>query len=355
MNASRSITPSVETILRDPAFFLQRIDLDTGRLEFIETSRKILSSAAFIDGRSELSSRGGRRHSVDLQEALSWQEGQQGQEGQEGQEGTDRFVFHMSFCGSTLLARTCDIAGKSFSYREPQVLIDLAGLKARNHAFYQDRGGWEKLVDLILQKFRQGWTPGEVTVIKPSNWVNSILPDLLHCRKTSKAVFLTISPRKFLIAVFRGGRERIAYSCNFLLHMQTAFPEFSPLIERAAPLGSDPLSSAARLILLAFHVQRQAFEKVTGNTAVENHCCLAFGDLVARPDECLALVSQTLGIGLDTSEIRQSVDHHFTHYSKNEQQSYDINSARKNDDTVEQEYGPVIDQAFDWYDDIMCN
>jgi len=346
MSHSRSLPPDLETVFQQPDFFLQKIDPVAGRFEFIESSRGILSSAAFIDGRSELSP-DGIIHYVDIQDAMAWH-------GREKAVAVpDRFIFHMSFCGSTLLARSCDIAGKVFSYKEPQALIDLAGLKAQQHSFYQDREFWHKLVDLTLGKFRRGWTPGEVSLIKPSNWINSILPDLFQCQRGSKAVFLTIDPRKFLIAVLRGGQERITYCCNFLLHLQTAFPEFAPLVAQAAPLGGDPLAGAARLVMVACYLQHQACKGVIEKAQAENYCCLGYDDLMADPENSMALVSKTLDLDLEPHDIKQSIRRNFGHYSKGEEQIYDVNSARKNDRRIEQEYGPVIDQALEWYEGIM--
>lgn len=336
---------SPETILQNPNYFLQSIDPSSKTLKFIKTTRDTLSTAAFIDGRSELTS-DNNIYSVKIEDALRWQKESI------RRPATDRFIFHISFCGSTLLARACDIAGKAFTYKEPQVLIDLANFKNQKHPCLSNKDDWENLINLTLQQFRSGFTPGEISLIKPSNWINSILPELFHSQKTSKAIFMTIAPREFLIAVLRGGRKRITYTCNFLMNMQTAFPEYSHLIEQAAPLNSDPLLGAARLILTTYYMQKTAFERATQNIPQERYNFLSYEDLLSRPEESLALTSKTLGMSLKPEDIKQSMNTVLKLHSKNKDKKYDILNAKENDQKIEQEYNHVIIPALDWYYDM---
>ncbi len=339
---------SPEFILQDPNFFLQKIDPATNKLEFIRTTRDILSSTAFIDGRTDLTS-GHKIFTVDIQDALLWQK-------EIGpQSTTDRFIFHMSFCGSTLLARACDMPGRAFAYKEPQVLIDLATLKAQKHPLSHDQDNWKGLINLTLQQFRSGFATDEVSLIKPSNWINSILSDLYHCKKTSKAIFMTIAPRDFLIAVLRGGSDRISYICNFLMHLQTAFPEHSHLLEQAAPLNSDPLLGAARLIMVTYHLQNKIYEEAIQNAPKENYAYLAFDDLLTQPEDSLILTAKTLDLDFQADEIRNNVNQVFKQHSKNENEKYDPRLAKQQDQKIEQDYNHIIIPALNWYQENLTD
>lgn len=328
------------SLLKNPHFFLHKIDPVTETVSFIKTTRDILSSSAFIDGRTDLRSEDDVIN-ISLQDAFQWHR-------ENPPIKTDkRFIFHISFCGSTLLARACDSAGRVFSYKEPQVFVDLATLKAEKHAYFTDPDIWHNLIDIILRQFSTGFAPGEITLIKPSNWVNSIIPDLMSRR--GRAIFMTTDPQDFLVAVFRGGQERITYCCNFLMHIQTALPELSHLIAQAAPLNTDPLLGAARLILTAYHMQKVAFEQIMSRLQPDQFGQLAFKDLLAQPKERLAYVSETLGLKLTAEEIAQNIPMAFKKYSKASEEDYQKDQAKQQDQKIIRDFSHVFGPALTWY------
>lgn len=199
-------------VLDDPNYFLHIIDVQRAAFGFLASSRTLLSNASFLDGRSPLSNEPVLYY-VSIEAALDWH----------GNKpvinASNRFIFHMSFCGSTLLARVFDKSGEAFSYKEPQILVELAELKKNRAESVNNQLHWEKLIGFVLTQFSLPFSPGECNLIKPSNWVNSMLPDMLAV-DNAKVVFLGITPEDFLTAVFRGGADRIKYVYSFLQHMQ---------------------------------------------------------------------------------------------------------------------------------------
>ena len=132
MTKYQIVTVAPEQVLKSTSYFLQQIDPESGTLNFVKTTRKIISSSAFVDGRSTLSV-DNVIYAVDIKQAIAFMHEHL------PNMAMNRYIFHMSFCGSTLLARTCDKPKKVLSYKEPQALIDLAMLKVNKHMFFDNK------------------------------------------------------------------------------------------------------------------------------------------------------------------------------------------------------------------------
>ena len=64
----------------------------------------------------------------------------------------------MSFCGSTLMARVLDIDEKVFSYKEPQILLQLAEMKSAQNSYYRNKITWKSLISFVLGQFNKQWS-----------------------------------------------------------------------------------------------------------------------------------------------------------------------------------------------------
>ena len=218
---------------------LHRFDAAGGRLELIPTRPELLRAAAFIDGRSPIAA--GPVETLRLAAATAREA---------PPPGPDRLLVHIGFCGSTLLARLLDVPGAVLALREPNVLADLANWRARLDDRGRDDCRFDGVLDLALASLRGRW---EVTLVKPSNWANNLLPRLA-ARPGLRLVALVDTRAAFMTAVFRGGRERIAFAARSLVHLATAVPGFGAHIAAAAQ-GGESLDKAARFVALLHAVQ----------------------------------------------------------------------------------------------------
>jgi len=334
--------PALDDLLHDPEFFLTRIVAPTRGIEFLKSTRDTLEHASFLDGRTELSV-DGRTYRARFDEINEVRRRHAASD-----RPPSRFIFHVSFCGSTLLARACTIRGRSFCYKEPQALIDLSSIKASNDGLYRNPTDWSQLVETVLYKFNVPWQPGEKTVIKPSNWINSMLPDLLMS-DGSRAVFLTAEPEDFLIAVLRGGRERIRYIGDLLIHLQRAFPAYAEVIKEAAPMNADALESAARLTLVALKVQLAAFAAAREALPADRCAFVSHRSLRDAPADALETASRVLDLELSADDIAYSVRTNISRHAKETGLAFEHEQAREIDRVVARQYRPLIAKALDWY------
>lgn len=133
--------------------------------------------------------------------------------------GPMHFIFHTAFCCSTLLARALDIPGVSMGLKEPGVLASFAEYWSNSR---RTPGAFAAL-SLTLDLLSRPLSPGETQILKPSNVVNHIVPQMLHARPDSKALILYSSLDSFLRAIARRGHEGRTFA-------RQVYQQFAPVI-----------------------------------------------------------------------------------------------------------------------------
>src|SRR5688572_14096586 len=223
-------------LMAEPANFLHGIDLQADHAVFFETSRRLLSEAAFVDGRSDIAV--GPPEFARLSELMRTST---------REPAPERFIFHLSFCGSTLLSRLIDAPGQSLVLKEPNCLVDLATWKSLKR---RAGGTTERLgpaLGLARHALRRPFELGEAVTVKPSSWANILIDDLVADAAGILPLFVTIDRASFLRAVFRGGTDRLTFTAQLAWHMASGMTGADELLAAAAATGSDPLAKAANL------------------------------------------------------------------------------------------------------------
>jgi hypothetical protein len=115
--------------------------------------------------------------------------------------GTGRlaFLFHSAFCCSTLLANALEGEGRAMALKEPVLLNDIVGWRARGGQALQP------LLDAALAALARPFAPGEAVVVKPSNLVNSLLPMIAALRPDAPILLLHAPLPVFLKSIASKG------------------------------------------------------------------------------------------------------------------------------------------------------
>lgn len=116
------------------------------------------------------------------------------------------FIFHSAFCGSTLLAQLLGRSSSATSFSEPHVLTQLAHAKRSLGIADKELVLEEQLqsaLDLCLDMIDRHHS--KITLIKPSNYANNLIPDLLN--RGERVLFLYGSLGSFLRSLMRRGWE----------------------------------------------------------------------------------------------------------------------------------------------------
>jgi hypothetical protein len=332
--ATRSIRlASVEEVLSDPGYFPVHIDLAGDRLLFVETSRSRLASLPFIDGRFRMTS--GAAVEMALTDALAarWTK----------PPGPDRFIFHVAFCGSTRLATLLDVPGRSFGQREPRLLntiADACGSQSTSLA--------PSALQLARSLLRRPWRPGERTFCKPSNWANNLIPALTAHPQHIRPLFLAIDSRDHLLAMFRGGRERIAYVFDATRHLLGASPCHQALWDEAIRRRATALDVAARIALVSLHLQLGLFGDAMRRGGWTAANLLSLRQIEEDPVHACMVAARALGLNITSGDMISTIEERAAVYAKAPDRPYSREARRRLNAQIESEYGSVFDRALEW-------
>lgn len=319
---------TIEEIARDPRCLLHRIDPARRQLQFRPASAELVRAAAFIDGRTDIW--------TGPPVVLPF-------EGAETEIATATpAIFHMSFCGSTLLARLLDFPGKVLALKEPNCLVDLADWKRAG-------GGpeFEAMLRFALAMLGRPWAEGEQILLKPSSWANNLIADFAA---PTRAVFITIARDRFLEAVLRGGSERLAFTARLAAHL-SPFAEGGPgRLQSAIDSDAEPIGKVARLALVAHDLELRLFERAIGRLAAAE--IVDFANIEQSPFEAAAAAAAGLQLALDEAEIEANCDR-WTQANAKADAAFSAEQRASENEQVRAAYGAVIDDALAWAENAL--
>lgn len=153
---------------------------------------EVLDRSAFLDSRIEAPLREASSVAVDVVAQAALPEA-----------APLAWLFHTSFCCSTLLARMLHVPPCQVVLKEPLVLRRLGDAR---HA------GWplDGLVDPSVRLLSRPWHPCPAVVIKPTHAALNIAVELLDASPGSRGVILTSSLEDFLISNLKKTPETLA-------------------------------------------------------------------------------------------------------------------------------------------------
>ncbi len=310
------------------------MDVGADRIAFLPVARHLLQRASFLDGRETIAV--GEPVTLSAVAALDLP--------LPPSDEPDRFLFHMSFCGSTLLTRLLEQPGKALVLREPHGLVGLADWKAKRGHRQDPRV--QRYANVARASLRARWEKDERIVVKPTNWCNNLIPEL--CGPNVRPLFVTIAPRNFLRAVFRGNRERIAFTILAAQHFAARAPADAALLAAAVRDLPESLDRAAAIILLALHFQQRAFGAAMAAGGWGSAHLIDYEQIVAAPFEAGEAANRALDLGLTPNEIAEGVGRSMSRNAKLAGRGFSAEGQDGVNDAIEHGHARHFDAAMAW-------
>ena len=316
---------TADDVARDPRYLLHSVDPVGRGLVFRPTTQDAVRAAAFIDGRTDIWA--GPPVTLPFADVRA----------ADAEPGP--YIFHMSFCGSTLLARLLDRPGKVLALKEPNGLVDLADWKT---ALAQGRGAdadFQPMLRLAAAMLNRPWAEGEQILVKPSSWANNLIDDL----GGKRTVFVTIARGRFVEAVLRGGTPRLAFTARLAAHLSPFVPGGPTRLQAAIDSTPDPVAKTARLALVAHDLELRLFER-----AIQPRSAIVdFGEVEDDPFGAASRAADALQLGLDAADIRANCDRWAGANAKADA-AFSADQRRSENAQVQAVHGAVIDSALGW-------
>ncbi|MBT0668274.1 hypothetical protein HT136_07825 [Novosphingobium profundi] len=318
--------------------FLHRLDALETRMVLVETSLDALRGASFLDGRETFWSEQSLADARDLPPA-----------DEAPSASAARWIFHVGFCGSTLLTRLLDSDRDTVCLREPQCLIDLSDQLSALQSRPASQGP-EHWLARATRQLEAATAHQAPVVIKPSNWSNPLLPALARAGLLDHAVFVTMERRAWLLACLRGGRDRMAFVARCAQHTAQTSPGHAGLLAEAvagsrATGPGDALDQVLRLAALLHALQEGLFDCVDPRRQRRLDAAL----IVQEPVRALHAARERLHLPCD--DLDEAA---ITWHAKDPSQRFDAARRREEDQAVESEYAGRVAAAMGWIEEALA-
>jgi hypothetical protein len=306
--------PSIRDAALDPEWIPHSYDVEGANLTFVHVPRAERGDLMFLSD----------EHFAGNFEKVTFPASAIEAEIGEARQVPTHFIFHTSFCCSTLLAKALDVPGTSAALKEPDVLINLANRLIRS----DDQANRDR-VEIVLRLLERPPAAGETLIVKPTNFANRLADVLLAARSQSRAVLLHSDVETFLRSLLKRGMwGRITGRKLF-----NQLSQWSPLNFGLSPAELFELTDV-QVAALAWLIQIHHFDAIAR----------AFGDrvmvldsttLLADPAGAIGKVQALFGLGLDDSAVRAiATGPVFTRHSKFGDRDYGAEQREKDHKAV---------------------
>lgn len=315
--------------VHDPQWFPTDVDGAAGVLQFQRLTLDTLEHATFMDNRMAPPPGPLRTHPV---RAVA---------GSAVEPGPVAWLFHTSFCCSTLLARVLHAPPHQVSLKEPLVLRRLGDLRFSGAAV---DGSLEPTTRLLARP----WHPGGAVLIKPTHAALNIAAGLMASRPGSKAVVLTSSLEDFVLSNIKKTEDT-----------QRKIPE---LVERAfrattlharlPPAAFNPPDILAAAVL-QWAAQREVCLDLIDAVGANAVRVLDAADLLADLPATGVRASQWLGLPAPPRAIEQRAAEVGHTHAKAVARDYGPEHRAAEAELLRAHYGGAVDRALQWFERVV--
>ena len=255
------------------------------------------------------------------------------------------FIWHTSFCCSTLLAKALEIPGATVGLREPDVLINLANRFVRS----EDQGNRERL-ELVMRLLARPYRPGETVIVKPTNLANRLIMPALAASPASRAILLYSDLPTLLRSLAKKGMQGRIWGRRLYSHL-AQWTKLQPGFSGADIFLQTDLQIAG----LAWLMQIDHFRRVTKEFP-DRVVPVDSADFIADKQGTLSRAAALFGIDLDRGRIdaiaRGPV---FSRHSKFAQMDYSIEARDADHEEVVAAHGEEIAMVVKWVEAVAAH
>jgi hypothetical protein len=321
-------SPSLQSLLADPAWLPHTFDRAGQRLLFVRLTREQRDKLPFLAQEYV-----GKDYPTEIR---PWPEIAKAEPVADA--GPLHFIFHTSFCCSTLLTRALASPGIAADLREPDILMNLG-----NRLLHESSGENLRRLDFALCLLARPFEPTEAVIVKPSNFANNLIDPILECRPFVKAILLYADLESFLRSIAKKGMwgrlwvRKLYLQCAAWHDLQFGFGD-REMFEL----------SDLQVAGLAWLIQISHFERLTQVHGADRLMPLHSQILLDRREEMLSKASRFLSLGHDVESIsRIAMGQVFQRDSKSAQ-SFDVKDRAEEHARAGQIHGEEIQMVAIW-------
>jgi hypothetical protein len=255
------------------------------------------------------------------------------------------FIWHTSFCCSTLISQALDVSDENLSLREPDVLNILAQMK---RAIGTTSGSSERrLTETTLRLVARPFDSGTQITVKPSNVANYLVRDVAKMT-TGKMLFLYSDCRSFLLAVAKRGEARRGFIRRLFAEILKDGHEQANWVPGKLFEMSD-----LQIAALIWHMQIAEFHKSISSLPAERFASLDCDAFLDAPALALSRLAKHFGFVLNQEHLDRVVGGPMlTRNAKNPDESMDVTIRRQEQLELAPQLTRDVDAIVGWSYDV---
>lgn len=310
---------------QDPAWFPADLDVRGARFAMLRIDADVIEQSTFMDTRIAAD--------LGLSSAVAADVVELGKQANAQPIG---WLFHTSFCCSTLLARALHDHPRTVVYREPLVLRRLADAR---HEGMRALPWLQECVDLLGRP----WQAHGRVVVKPTHAALNIALDLMRASPRSRALVLTSPLQDFLASNVKKAPETQA-RIPLLVEMALSAGQFHRRLPREA-LKPPSLIAAAGLQWAA---QRELILELAESVGRERLAVLGADDLLADLRDAAARCDAWWGLQPDSVLRDRRIAEVSGRHAKLESREYGPETRAYEVALIQRMHGSLLDEALTW-------
>lgn len=249
------------------------------------------------------------------------------------------FIFHTSFCCSTLLARALDIPGTSSALKEPDVLINVA-----NRLIRSDDPANRKRLELVLRLLERPQQGTRSVIVKPTNFANRTAEPALSARPDSRAVLLYSDVGTFLRSLLKRGMWGRILGRKLFAQLSG----WSSLKIGIAPADTFVLTDV-QVAALAWLMQIAHFDRLARAFGPDRVMVIDSPTLLADPSAAIGKAQALFGLGLSGEQIEEiATGPVFSRHSKFTDRDYSAQARASDHEAVNSANREELDMVTKW-------
>jgi hypothetical protein len=306
-------------------FFPMDLDIRNRRFLFRRTSIEALKSNPFLDNRFADADDAVRTVEVDALQKLdltpsAWR----------------GYLFHTSFCCSTLLARLLDFPGRSLALKEPLILRRLSDA-ALNGTHSQE------LTAAAVKLLFRDVDGGSAILVKPTHVALNIAAELLACKPSAKALLITSTLENFLISNIKKSED----TQRKVPELVERFMAASDLSSRLPPEAFEPPSFLAG-VSLQWHAQQQLVRDLLNGPFGPYVQVVQEAGLLQAPADTLRAALDWLGWAIPEDAIEAQITRVMNRHAKSTGRTYNLLEKTHETDLLRRQFSDELAQALRW-------
>jgi hypothetical protein len=247
------------------------------------------------------------------------------------------WLFHTAFCGSTLLARVLHAPPAVVALKEPWPLMQLS-----DASLHLGRERIRPALGAAVALLAEPWAEGGRVLVKPTNSVNRLLPDLLALGE-GPALLLHSGLEEFILSCCKklpAAETRIRWMAQHLI--------LDTRLQRELGIPHTHPFHFLESCVITWYAQMEHYARALAADRGDRLRSLDFRRLLAAPAAGVEAAARHLRMdaALDGLEARVALE--FGRNAKATDRHYDADRREKEKRLVRERYAPAVQAALDW-------